>query len=201
MPTRTVSRVAGRPIPVRGHDIDTDRIIPARYLKQVTFEGLEKGAFEDDRKALQAAGAVHTFDDPRFAGASILIVSRNFGCGSSREHAPQALQRWGIAAILGESYSDIFAGNSLVMGLPCVTLAPDAIEALMAEAEAHPAGEIVLDLPSMTVTAGGRTFEATMPASAREGLLQGTWDATGLLLDDADQIKTVAAGLPYVSGF
>jgi 3-isopropylmalate/(R)-2-methylmalate dehydratase small subunit len=201
MSIRQITRVSGRPLPVQGHDIDTDRIIPARYLKQVTFDGLEKGAFEDDRKALAARGAMHPFDDPRFAGASILVVNRNFGCGSSREHAPQALQRWGIAAIIGESYSDIFAGNSLAMGLPCVTLASEAVGALMADAEAHPEREMTLDLTAMTVTSGDRTFAATMPASAREGLLHGTWDVTGLLLDDVAQIKDVAARLPYVSGF
>jgi 3-isopropylmalate/(R)-2-methylmalate dehydratase small subunit len=201
MTGRHVERVSGRPIPLRGHDIDTDRIIPARYLKQVTFEGLERGAFEDDRAALRARGAVHAFDDERYRGASILIVNRNFGCGSSREHAPQALQRWGIRAILGESYSDIFAGNALVMGLPCLTLGAEAIEALMADAETHPDREVLVDLASMRVTAGGGSSPATMPASAREGLLQGTWDATGLLLDDVDQITAVAARLPYVRGF
>jgi 3-isopropylmalate/(R)-2-methylmalate dehydratase small subunit len=200
MSTR-IERVSGRPIPLRGNDIDTDRIIPARYLKQVTFEGLEKGVFEDDRKALAARGMTHAFDDPRFAGASMLVVARNFGCGSSREHAPQALQRWGITAVLGESYSDIFAGNSLVMGLPCVTLAPESIEAIMALADAHPDREIVLDLEAMTVTAGGRTLAATMPASARTALVEGTWDPTGLLLDDIAQVQAVAAGLPYVRGF
>ena len=198
MTSRKLDQVRGRPIPLRGHDIDTDRVIPARYLKQVTFEGLEKGVFEDDRKALAARGVPHAFDDARFRGASLLLVNRNFGCGSSREHAPQALHRWGVSAILGESYSDIFAGNSLAMGLPCVSLAPDAIEALMAGAEAHPDQEIVLDLARMTVTAGPRTFQVTLPASAREALLHGTWDATGLLLDNVEQIRRVAARLPYL---
>jgi 3-isopropylmalate/(R)-2-methylmalate dehydratase small subunit len=201
MSSRHIDQVRGRPLPLRGHDIDTDRIIPARYLKQVTFEGLEKGVFEDDRKALASRGAFHAFDDPRFRGGSILIVNRNFGCGSSREHAPQALQRWGIKAIVGESYSDIFFGNSLVMGLPCLTLNTDAIEALMAAAEAHPEQEVTVSLSETTVKGGGHTFKAAIPASAREALLTGTWDATGLLLDDVERIKTVAAGLPYLRGF
>jgi 3-isopropylmalate/(R)-2-methylmalate dehydratase small subunit len=201
MTTRQIDQVRGRPVPLRGHDIDTDRIIPARYLKQVTFDGLEKGVFEDDRKALASRGGLHSFDDPRFRGASILIVNRNFGCGSSREHAPQALQRWGINAILGESYSDIFFGNALVMGLPCLTLSSESIEALMAGADAQPEQEIVISLTDSSVTAGGRTFTAAIPASAREGLLTGTWDATGLLLDNIEQIKAVATGLPYLREF
>jgi len=201
MATRQIDQVRGRPVPLRGHDIDTDRIIPARYLKQVTFDGLEKGVFEDDRKALASRGGLHAFDDPRFRGASILIVNRNFGCGSSREHAPQALQRWGINAIVGESYSDIFFGNALVMGLPCLTLSSESIEALMAGADAQPEQEISISLTDSSVTACGRTFTAAIPASAREGLLTGTWDATGLLLDNIEQIKAVATGLPYLREF
>jgi 3-isopropylmalate/(R)-2-methylmalate dehydratase small subunit len=201
MSSRSVDQVRGRPVPLRGHDIDTDRIIPARYLKQVTFEGLEKGVFEDDRKGLASRGSVHPFDDPRFRGASILIVNRNFGCGSSREHAPQALQRWGIRAILGESYSDIFFGNALVMGLPCLTLDSDAVETLMAAAEANPQDDISISLTDSTVKSGSRTFKAAIPPSAREALLTGTWDATGLLLDDIEQIKAVATGLPYLREF
>ena len=201
MSSRIIDHVRGRPVPLRGHDIDTDRIIPARYLKQVTFDGLEKGVFEDDRKALAARGTPHAFDDPRFRGGSILIVNRNFGCGSSREHAPQALQRWGIKAILAESYSDIFFGNSLVMGLPCLTLGADAIETLMAAAEANPDEEISISVTDSSVKSAGRTFQASIPASAREALLTGTWDATGLLLDNVEQIKAVATGLPYLREF
>jgi 3-isopropylmalate/(R)-2-methylmalate dehydratase small subunit len=199
MGSRQIDQVRGRPVPLRGHDIDTDRIIPARYLKQVTFEGLEKGVFEDDRKALVARGGRHSFDDPRFRGGSILIVNRNFGCGSSREHAPQALQRWGITAILGESYSDIFFGNALVMGLPCLRLDTDSIDMLMAAAEAQPDEEISISLNDLSVKAGPHTFTGAMPASAREALLTGTWDATGLLLDGIEQIKTVATRLPYLT--
>jgi 3-isopropylmalate/(R)-2-methylmalate dehydratase small subunit len=170
-------------------------------LKQVTFDGLEKGVFEDDRKALRSRGALHSFDDPRFRGGSILIVNRNFGCGSSREHAPQALQRWGIHAILGESFSDIFFGNALVMGLPCLTLGSDSVEALMIAAETTPDQEISISLTDSNVKAGGQTYSATIPKSAREALLTGSWDATGLLLDDIEQIKAVATGLPYLREF
>lgn len=196
-----IDQVRGRPIPLRGHDIDTDRIIPARYLKSVSFEGLEQHVFEDDRLALQARGASHPFSEACYAGAAVLIVNRNFGCGSSREHAPQALQRWGIKAILGESYSEIFFGNSLAMGLPCLSLSPQDIEALLSQAEAHPEQDVAVSLSAEQVIAGGRTFTATLPATAREALLHGTWDATGLLLEDVWQIQAVAAGLPYVRGF
>lgn len=196
-----IDQLQGRPIPLRGHDIDTDRIIPARYLKSVSFEGLEQHVFEDDRKALEGRAALHPFSDPRYAGASVLIVNRNFGCGSSREHAPQALQRWGIRAILGESYSEIFFGNALALGLPCLSLSAADVEALLAEAEARPEREVTVSLSALQVTAGGRTRAATVPPTARVAFLHGTWDATDLLLDDVEQIKSVATRLPYVRGF
>ena len=177
-----IDQVRGRPIPLRGHDIDTDRIIPARYLKSVSFEGLEQHVFEDDRLAFKGRGATHTFSDPRFAWVAVLIVNRNFGCGSSREHAPQALQRWGIKAILGESYSEIFFGNSLAMGLPCLSLSPQDVETLQLRADEHPEQDIAISLSAGQVIVGDRTFAAALPATAREALLHGTWDATGLLL-------------------
>lgn len=201
MNVRQIDQIRGRPIPLRGHDIDTDRIIPARYLKSVSFEGLEQHVFEDDRKALEGRATRHPFSDPRYAGASVLIVNRNFGCGSSREHAPQALQRWGIKAILGESYSEIFFGNALALGLPCLSLSAADVETLLADAEARPDREVTVSLSAQQATAGGRTFAATIPATARVALLHGTWDATGLLLDDVEQIKSVANRLPYVRGF
>src|SRR4051794_36489211 len=116
----SINVITGRGIPLRGDEIDTDRIMPARYLRAVTFEGLERHLFEDDR----AANPTHTFSDPRYAGASILVVNRNFGCGSSREHAPQGLARYGIEAIVGESFSEIFQGNSVMLGLPCFVADP-----------------------------------------------------------------------------
>jgi len=199
--TREIDQLHGRPIPLPGHNIDTDRIIPARYLKSVTFDGLEQHVFEDDRKQLEGRGTLHPFSDPRYAGASVLIVNRNFGCGSSREHAPQALQRWGINAVLGESYSEIFFGNALALGLPCLSLSSADIEALLTQAAAHPERDVSVSLSANQVTAGGRTFAATIPATAHEAFLRGTWDATGLLLDDPDQIRAVGARLPYVRGF
>jgi len=187
--------VAGRGLPFRGHDIDTDRIIPARYLKAVSFEGLERHVFADDR-----AGGGHPFDDPRWAGASVLLVNRNFGCGSSREHAPQALQRWGIRAIVGEGYSEIFFGNSLTLGLPCVTVAGADIERLMQAVESDHTVTVTVDLVRLTVSAGPLVVDAGMPAAARDALVSGLWDGTGLLLERFEEVQATAARLPYVTG-
>jgi len=191
-----ITRVAGRALPLRGHDIDTDRIIPARYLRAVSFEGLEQHVFADDR-----AGGGHVFDDPRYAGAAVLLVNRNFGCGSSREHAPQALQRWGIQAIAGEGYSEIFFGNSVQLGLPCLIVSPENIEQIMRAVEHDPTTVMTVDLESMTVVAGPLRVAATMPAAARDALASGLWDGTGLLLEDFDEVRAVASRLPYTRGF
>jgi 3-isopropylmalate/(R)-2-methylmalate dehydratase small subunit len=198
---RYIDRISGRGLPLRGHDIDTDRIIPARFLKSVSFEGLERHAFEDDRKQLEERGQVHSFSNPRYTGARILIVNGNFGCGSSREHAPQAIQRWGIRAIVGESFSEIFFGNSVALGMPCLTVAAHDVEALLAAVEAAPHLEIALSVGSQLVEANGQKYQASIPAGAREAFTAGTWDATGLLLDDFDQVRNVATHLPYISGF
>jgi 3-isopropylmalate/(R)-2-methylmalate dehydratase small subunit len=198
---RFIDRVAGSGLPLRGHDIDTDRIIPARFLKSVSFEGLETHAFEDDRKQLEERGQTHPFSNARYAGARILIVNGNFGCGSSREHAPQAIQRWGIRAIVGESFSEIFFGNSAALGMPCLTVTAADAETLLSAVEGDPQTAITVSVASQTVEAKGRTFQASIPAGAREALTAGTWDATGLLLDDFDQVRNVAKELPYISGF
>ena len=196
-----IKAVTGRGIPVRGEDIDTDRIIPARYLRVVSFDGIEAHVFEDDRAALTATRAVHPFDDGRFQGASVLVVNRNFGCGSSREHAPQAIARWGITIIVGESYSDIFFGNSGVIGLPCVTAAKSDVERLQTAIEANPAAEVRVDLVGMTCTWPGGSCTVTMPAAVRDAFVTGAWDTTGMLLDRFEQVRAVAARLPYISGF
>jgi 3-isopropylmalate/(R)-2-methylmalate dehydratase small subunit len=193
--TRVV-RITGRALPLRGHDIDTDRIIPARYLKAVSFEGLERHVFADDR-----TGGGHPFDDPRYAGAAVLLVNRNFGCGSSREHAPQALQRWGIQAVVGEGYSEIFFGNAVQLGLPCVTAPSGAIEQLMAAVEQDPLTTVTVDLESLTVDGASLRTPADMPVSARDALTSGLWDGTGMLLQNLDQVRAVAAQLPYTRGF
>jgi len=190
-----VREIRGSGLPLRGDDIDTDRIIPARFLKAITFEGLQDHLFEDDRA--QAPG--HPVSNPTYAGARVMLVQSNFGCGSSREHAPQAINRRGIRAVVGQSFSEIFFGNSVALGMPCPTVSRETTDALITFAEQDPSGEIVVDLSAMKVTAGGRAFDLTLPAAAREAFLDGTWDATGLLLDDYDDVRRVAAALPYVA--
>jgi len=198
---RFINEISGRGIPLRGHDIDTDRIIPARFLKCVSFEGLETHAFEDDRKQLAERGQMHAFSNPRYQGATILLVNGNFGCGSSREHAPQALQRWGIRAVVGESFSEIFFGNAVVLGMPCLTVSASDAEALLSAVEADPQAELTVSVADQTVTLGGGKYHAAVPAGAREALTTGSWDATGALLDHFEQVRTVAQHLPYITGF
>jgi 3-isopropylmalate/(R)-2-methylmalate dehydratase small subunit len=196
-----ITRVEGRGVVVRGDDIDTDRIIPARFLKTITFEGLEQHLFEDDRKQLAERGTTHAIDQPAFQGARILFVGSNFGCGSSREHAPQAIARWGIGAIVGVSFAEIFFGNSLMIGLPCATVTPDQIEKLMAVVEADPSVACAVDLPARTISAGLVTVPLGMPEAVRSALMSGGWDATALLVDHYEQVEQAAANLPYVSGW
>jgi len=193
------TRINGSAIPVRGHDIDTDRIVPARFLKCVVFEGLGAAAFEDDRAQARAAGRLHPFDDPRFRAARILLANRNFGCGSSREHAPQAIMRWGrgIQAIVGESFAEIFAGNCQALGIPCVTVEPAVMAQLMERSEAEPGLEFTLDLQTTTIAAGGTGYPVRIAEGVRQQLLEGTWDTTGELLEGRDAIERTASHLPY----
>jgi 3-isopropylmalate/(R)-2-methylmalate dehydratase small subunit len=193
---RAITGAAGRGLPLRGNDIDTDRIIPARYLRSITFEGLEQHVFEDDRKT-----TAHPFDDPRFAGASVLVVNSNFGCGSSREHAPQAIQRWGIAAIVGESFAEIFFGNSAMIGLPCLTASAADVRALQDLVERDPGTELRLDLASGVCETAGLRVPASLPPNSRDAFITGAWDTTGLLLDRYDEVNAAAGRLPYIAGF
>jgi 3-isopropylmalate/(R)-2-methylmalate dehydratase small subunit len=192
-----VVTVSGRAIPLRGNDIDTDRIMPARYLRVVSFEGLERHLFEDDRKA----NPKHSFNDARFADAAILVVNGNFGCGSSREHAPQGLARAGIRAIVGESFSEIFQGNSAILGLPCFTADHAAIESLQSLVERTPDVVVEANVESGTVTAGSLRFTASVPPALRDAFLSGQWNPTAMLLDKFEAVGAVAARLPYISGF
>jgi len=197
-----VGEIRGTALPVRGDDIDTDRIIPARFLKAISFEGLEAHLFEDDRRELDAARPdSHPVSNPIYAGAALMIVNANFGCGSSREHAPQAIRRRGIRAIIGQSFSEIFFGNAVVLGMPCVTVTKETAEALMALVENDPRTEAAIDLGSMRVTAGGASYAIALPAAAREAFIDGSWDATGLLLENFDEVRAVAARLPYANRF
>ncbi len=198
---RAIRRVAGTALPVRGNDLDTDRIIPARFLKSITFEGLGEHLFEDDRREASSRGENHPVDDERFRGASILLVNANFGCGSSREHAPQAIYRRGIRAIVGESFSEIFFGNSVAIGMPCARASAETMKVLMESAEQDSATPLTVDLEKMNVAAGDRAFAITLPPAARRAFLDGSWDAVGVLLEHFDQVRTVAAQLPYINGF
>ncbi len=191
----------GRAVAVHGDDIDTDRIIPARFLKAITFEGLEDQVFEDDRREATGRGQVHPFDEPSRHGAAVLLVGGNFGCGSSREHAPQAIARWGIQAIVGESFAEIFFGNSVMIGLPCVTVDRKSLDRLMAIADAQPQLTWVVDLASSRLMAGDQSLPVTMPEAARSALQSGNWDATALLLDRYEEVERTAARLPYVAGW
>jgi len=193
-----IDRVEGRACVLRGNDIDTDRIIPARYLRAITFDGLGEHAFEDDR--IQAKGD-HPLDDERFAGASILIVGANFGCGSSREHAPQALMRAGFRAFIGESFAEIFAGNCTALGLPYAMLEASDLAALMDAVVLDPEQSVLLDLEARTVTSRAGTVAAKIPDGVRRQLLEGSWNATRVLLDAGDAIEATSARIPYLNDF
>ena len=189
--------VAGRGLPIRGDDIDTDRIMPARFLKAVSFEGLERHLFEDDR----AADPTHPFNDPRYAGAAILIVNKNFGCGSSREHAPQGLFRFGIRAIVGESFSEIFQGNASMIGLPCFSADHASVERLQAAIEHSPAVALEADVAAGIVRAGDIAIQASLPPALRDGFVSGQWNLTAMLLDRFDDVRLTAERLPYLTAF
>jgi 3-isopropylmalate/(R)-2-methylmalate dehydratase small subunit len=197
----TITAINGRAVPVVGNDIDTDRIIPARFLRCVTFDGLGEHAFEDDRAQLQAAGKQHSFDDARYAGATVLVVNANFGCGSSREHAPQAIAKWGIKAIVGVSFAEIFFGNCVAMGVPCLTLAPADAEALQKAIAADPALAVTVDIATAQVRAGTATYPARIPPGPQRMFTTGAWDATGELLDGLDQVRAVASRLAYTRAY
>ena len=190
-------RIVGRGIPLPGHDIDTDRIMPARFLKSVTFEGLEAHVFEDDRR--QAPD--HPFNQARYQGAAIFVVGRNFGSGSSREHAPEGLRRWGIRGIVGESFAEIFFGNCIALGLPCLTVNAEDGAWLMEAVARHPEKEILLDVEHRVVRFTERTIPAMLPDAARNQLLSGTWNATSILLKAGDAIERAARRLPYITGY
>jgi len=192
-----IEQIAGRGVPLVLDDIDTDRIIPARFLRCVTFEGLGEHAFEDDR--LQDSS--HPFDDARYQGGSVLVAGRNFGCGSSREHAPQALMRWGIRAIVAESFAEIFFGNCTSLGIPCVCAARSDLEAVAETVQKSPATELTVDLVKNEVRYDGRAFAVTMPASARQALVTGEFDFLGQLLAGEPEIRKTAAALPYLAQF
>ena len=195
-----IAKVTGRVVPVRGNDVDTDRIIPARFLRCVVFDGLGPHSFEDDRLGLKAKGQTHAFDDARFQGSSILFVNKNFGCGSSREHAPQALMRWGIKAIVGESFAEIFFGNCVALGIPCLTADEAAMGRLMTAAETNPTVGWTVDVASGKVS-GPANESASLPSGPKSQFLSGRWNSLNELLLNNAGVESVAAGLPYVAGW
>lgn len=197
----SIKSISGRAVPLRGNDIDTDRIIPARYLRCVTFDGLGEHAFADDRIQLKVAGKLHAFDDPKYAGAEILIAGSNFGCGSSREHAPQSLSKWGVKAVVGVSFAEIFFNNNIAIGVPCVCLQPAEIDQLQSLIESDPALEVKIDLQEGLVSAGPLKFSAVIPEGARQMFLRGLWDATGQLLENLPRVRQCAEKIPYICGF
>jgi 3-isopropylmalate/(R)-2-methylmalate dehydratase small subunit len=197
MAANEIRQVTARGIPLLLDDIDTDRIIPARYLRCVTFEGLGEHAFEDDRRQ----DANHAFDQPQYRGAGVLLAGRNFGCGSSREHAPQSLMRWGIRAIVAESFAEIFFGNCNSLGIPAVRASREELQRLAAVVEGAPETTVTVDLEKLTVSAGAVTVPVALADSAREALVTGQWDYLGRLLAASDEVVRHAKTIPYLTGF
>ncbi len=193
-----VNHVSGSAVPIRGNDIDTDQIIPARFMKVVTFDGLGEFAFFDLRFDENDDPKDHPMNEERFQDASVMVVNNNFGCGSSREHAPQALMRWGIDAIIGEGFAEIFAGNCLALGIPTVTADSETIQALQDWVDENPDGEIDVDIEAETVTYGGETIDVTVDDAQRKALVEGVWDTTALMKSNAGEVRKKAEELPYV---
>ena len=197
-PTGEIQQLAGRALALQGEDIDTDRIIPARFLKCVSFDALGDQVFADDRTELKGE---HPFDQPDTQGASILVVNGNFGCGSSREHAPQALMRWGIRAVVGVSFAEIFFGNCLALGIPCVTATPEEIQRLQQLVMGSPQGSWQLDLEAMTLASDAVTQAVQLAEGPRQMLMTGRWDATSQLLARDAELTALTARLPYLNQF
>ena len=191
-----IKQVSGTALPLIGNDIDTDRIIPARFLRCVTFDGLGEQAFADDRA--QSNGN-HPFDEPQYQAASVLVVNGNFGCGSSREHAPQSLARWGIKGVIGESFAEIFFGNCIAIGVPCVILDPSSVQEIQTEIKANPEVLVTIDLENTQVTCGDKTFAAMINEGAKGMFLKGTWDNCSQLIQNKSAIKEAATNLPYLN--
>ena len=199
MALEKITQTSGRGVYVPGDDLDTDRVIPARFMKCITFDGLGEFAFFDARAAAKGEGKTHPLDDARFTGASILFSGSNFGCGSSREHAPQALYRFGIRAVIAESFAEIFFGNSITLGMPCAVMSGQDIRAVAQIIESDPEVLITLDLLEGKLSIADMDFPATLPAHAQEALVTGKWDAIADLLEGIEDVRTCAAKLPYMA--
>ena len=196
-----ITDIEGTAVTIRGNDIDTDRIIPARYLKEVSFARMGEYPFFDERFDASGNLKPHPLNDPKFKGASLLFVNQNFGCGSSREHAPQALYRWGINAIVGESFAAIFAGNCTMMGVPAVTVSTREIENLMQAVENDPTTRFRLDLQAKSISFGEHKIAVDLPETYRSALTSGSWDSTAMLRANLSEVKKTAAKLPYMNNF
>jgi 3-isopropylmalate/(R)-2-methylmalate dehydratase small subunit len=192
-----VTEVSGTAVYVPGSDIDTDRIIPARFMKCVTFDGLGEFVFYDVRFHEDGTPKNHPIDEPRFAGANILVTGTNFGCGSSREHAPQSLYRHGFRAVIAESFAEIFFGNCTTLGIPCAAASADQIASLAAAVEADPSTPIRLDVAGRTLHYGDHSFPVEIPATAHDALTSGRWDPLGELLDNADAVHARAQAVGW----
>ena len=199
MALEKITQVTGRGVYVPGDDLDTDRIIPARFMKCITFDGLGEFAFYDARAFAKADGLTHPLDDARFQGASILLSGSNFGCGSSREHAPQALYRFGIRAVIAESFAEIFFGNSITLGMPCVVMKGEDIRSVAKLIESDPQAAITLDLTEKKLSIADMDFAIVIPDHAQEALVAGKWDAIADLLEGLDDVRARASTLPYMA--
>lgn len=196
MPLQSIITITGKAVPVPGANMDTDRIIPARFLKCITFDELAGTMFYDERFAADGSSKGHPLDAPQHAGASIIIGGENFGCGSSREHAPQAIKRSGIRAIVAESFAEIFFGNSSGIGLPCVTAKPEDLVTIGQIVKEAPETEWTLDLESMQLSSAAGVFPVQMPAEPREAFMLGRWDAVVELMNAPETVARMAASLP-----
>ena len=199
MPLAKITQVTGRGVYVPGNDIDTDRIIPARFMKCVSFDGLGEFLFYDVRKNADGTDRPHPLNDPRFQGATVLLSGANFGCGSSREHAPQALQKYGFRAIIAENFAEIFFGNCTTLGLPCAGASREDIRKLAFAIEANPQAEVVVDVAAQEVRCGKLTIKVSVREAARDALVNGRWDAIGELLEGVPAVQALAKKLPYLA--
>jgi len=199
MALQKILSVSGRAVCVPGNDIDTDRIIPARFMKCVSFDGLGEFLFYDVRKHLDGTNQQHPLNEERFNGATVLLSGANFGCGSSREHAPQAIAKYGFKAIIAENFAEIFFGNCTTLGIPCVSASREDIAKAAAAVAANPQLEVTIDLQALEVSFGGQSIKVTQRESARDGLVNGRWDAIGELIEGKTAVAATAAKLPYVA--
>ncbi len=199
MSLEKITQVTGRAVTVAGNDIDTDRIIPARFMKCVSFSGLGEFLFYDVRKNADGSNKPHPLNEPRFAGAKILLSGANFGCGSSREHAPQAIQKYGFRAVVAENFAEIFFGNCTTLGIPCMSASREDIAKISAAVEANPQLEVVIDVTAQEIRFGGQTVKAALRETARDGLINGRWDSIAELLEGVPSVKALAAKLPYLA--